>query len=128
MKIILAIHKFEWIFVLKMIRYKKFKIFRRFNRRKTNNLNYIPFNTGPHSGNKLALLETKVFFYLIRNFKFREIEGFTFKKIHTSNDQKSAKFLVQIGLAYLCIIHQFPCLFVPVIHYLITGTQPNLEL
>ncbi|CAG8451840.1 99_t:CDS:2 [Ambispora gerdemannii] len=50
---------------------------------KLSNFNYLPFLTGPRSciGNKVALNEFKVFLaVLIRNFKFREIEGFAVKK------------------------------------------------
>ncbi|CAJ0848401.1 6323_t:CDS:2 [Entrophospora sp. SA101] len=48
-----------------------------------NNYNYLPFLTGPRSciGYKLAIIEFKIIlFSLIKNFKFREVEGLQIKR------------------------------------------------
>nr|CAG8449385.1 2170_t:CDS:2 [Entrophospora candida] len=48
-----------------------------------NNYNYLPFLTGPRSciGYKLATIEFKIIlFSLIKNFKFREVEGLQIKR------------------------------------------------
>jgi cytochrome P450 len=56
------------------------------------NLNYLPFLTGTRAciGNKVALTEFKILLsMLIRNFVFKPIEGFHFKKRTLASNKPS---------------------------------------